>query len=162
MPAMFPRLVVRVDGDEVSLDEHPMNLDVERAGRAEEVLNRLQAVPGLRVVLNVALDDQLVEGSGVAGTKCIEEPADDLPVGGRYRGREREAGERRTAADRGRHESLAPPDVRGLALRARASPAYVMAQMGHTSSALALEVYAKKMERSRNTGRPHGRATARR
>jgi hypothetical protein len=27
-----------------------------------------------------------------------------------------------------------------------------MAQMGHTSSALALEVYAKKMERSRDTG----------
>jgi integrase len=33
-----------------------------------------------------------------------------------------------------------------------ASPAYVMAQMGHTSSALALEVYARKMERSRDTG----------
>ena len=27
-----------------------------------------------------------------------------------------------------------------------------MAQMGHTSSALALEVYAKKMERQRDTG----------
>jgi hypothetical protein len=26
-----------------------------------------------------------------------------------------------------------------------------MSQMGHTSSALALEVYAKKMERTRNT-----------
>ena len=35
---------------------------------------------------------------------------------------------------------------------AGASPAYVMAQMGHTSSALALEVYAKKMERTRDTG----------
>ena len=33
-----------------------------------------------------------------------------------------------------------------------ASPAYVMAQLGHTSSALALEVYAKKMERQRDTG----------
>jgi hypothetical protein len=27
-----------------------------------------------------------------------------------------------------------------------------MSQMGHTSSALALEIYAKKMERSRDTG----------
>jgi hypothetical protein len=27
-----------------------------------------------------------------------------------------------------------------------------MAQMGHTSAALALEVYAKKMERQRDTG----------
>jgi hypothetical protein len=27
-----------------------------------------------------------------------------------------------------------------------------MAQMGHTSSALALEVYARKMERQRDTG----------
>jgi hypothetical protein len=45
------------------------------AGRAEEVVDRLEAVPGLRVVLNVVLDDQLVEGVGVAGAKCIEEPA---------------------------------------------------------------------------------------
>jgi hypothetical protein len=35
---------------------------------------------------------------------------------------------------------------------AGASPAYVMAQMGHTSSALALEVYTKVMERKRDTG----------
>ena len=35
---------------------------------------------------------------------------------------------------------------------AGASPAYVMSQMGHTSAALALEVYAKKMARSRDTG----------
>jgi hypothetical protein len=28
----------------------------------------------------------------------------------------------------------------------------MMSQMGHTSSALALEVYAKKMDRSRDTG----------
>jgi integrase len=39
-----------------------------------------------------------------------------------------------------------------LLYEAGASPAYVMAQMGHTSSALALEVYAKKMERQRDTG----------
>jgi integrase len=39
-----------------------------------------------------------------------------------------------------------------LLYEAGASPAYVMAQMGHTSSALALEVYAKKMARSRDTG----------
>jgi integrase len=39
-----------------------------------------------------------------------------------------------------------------LLYEAGASPAYVMSQMGHTSSALALEVYAKKMARSRDTG----------
>jgi integrase len=32
-----------------------------------------------------------------------------------------------------------------------ASPAYVMAQMGHESAALALEVYSKVMERKRDT-----------
>ena len=39
-----------------------------------------------------------------------------------------------------------------LLYEAGASPAYVMAQMGHTSSALALEVYTKVMERKRDTG----------
>jgi integrase len=39
-----------------------------------------------------------------------------------------------------------------LLYEAGASPAYVMAQMGHASSALALEVYARKMERQRDTG----------
>src|SRR5215210_4976276 len=39
-----------------------------------------------------------------------------------------------------------------LLFEAGASPAYVMPQLGHTSSALALEVYARKMERSRDTG----------
>jgi integrase len=39
-----------------------------------------------------------------------------------------------------------------LLYEAGASPAYVMSQMGHTSSALALEVYARKMARSRDTG----------
>jgi integrase len=39
-----------------------------------------------------------------------------------------------------------------LLYEAAASPAYVMSQMGHTSAALALEVYAKKMARSRDTG----------
>jgi integrase len=39
-----------------------------------------------------------------------------------------------------------------LLYEAGASPAYVMAQMGHESSALALEVYAKTMERKRDTG----------
>jgi integrase len=33
-----------------------------------------------------------------------------------------------------------------------ASHAYVMAQMGHESAALALEVYSKVMERKRDTG----------
>jgi hypothetical protein len=31
-------------------------------------------------VLDVVVDDQLVEGSDVAGAKCIEEPAHDLFV----------------------------------------------------------------------------------
>lgn len=39
-----------------------------------------------------------------------------------------------------------------LLYEAGASPAYVMAQMGHTSAALALEVYARKMDRGRDTG----------
>jgi integrase len=39
-----------------------------------------------------------------------------------------------------------------LLYEAGASPAYVMAQMGHTSSALALEVYTKTMQRKRDTG----------
>jgi integrase len=39
-----------------------------------------------------------------------------------------------------------------LLYEADASPAYVMHQIGHTSSALALEVYARKMERRRDTG----------
>lgn len=39
-----------------------------------------------------------------------------------------------------------------LLYEAGASPAYVMAAMGHTSSSLALEVYARKMERERDTG----------
>jgi integrase len=39
-----------------------------------------------------------------------------------------------------------------LLYEAGASPAYVMSQMGHTSAALALEVYARKMARCRDTG----------
>ena len=39
-----------------------------------------------------------------------------------------------------------------LLFEAGASPAYVMSQLGHTSSALSLEVYARKLERSRDTG----------
>ena len=39
-----------------------------------------------------------------------------------------------------------------LLYEAGASPAYVMSQMGHTSAGLALEVHAKKMARSRDTG----------
>jgi hypothetical protein len=35
---------------------------------------------------------------------------------------------------------------------AGATPAYVMAQMGHTDASLALEVYSKVMERKRDTG----------
>lgn len=39
-----------------------------------------------------------------------------------------------------------------LLYEAGASPAYVMSQMGHESAALALEVYAKVMDRKRETG----------
>jgi integrase len=39
-----------------------------------------------------------------------------------------------------------------LLFEAGPSPAYVMGQMGHTSSALALEVYSKMMSRERDTG----------
>ena len=39
-----------------------------------------------------------------------------------------------------------------LLYEAGASPAYAMNQMGHRSSSLALEVYARKMERQRDTG----------
>jgi integrase len=39
-----------------------------------------------------------------------------------------------------------------LLYEAGASPAYVMAQAGHESAAMALEVYAKVMERKRETG----------
>jgi hypothetical protein len=35
---------------------------------------------------------------------------------------------------------------------AGATPAYVMAQMGHTDASLALEIYSKAMERKRDTG----------
>jgi hypothetical protein len=37
---------------------------------------------------------------------------------------------------------------------ARATPAYVMSQMGHASASLALEIYTKVMERDRDTGAP--------
>jgi integrase len=39
-----------------------------------------------------------------------------------------------------------------LLYEAGASPAFVMSQMGHTSPSLALEIYARTMERSRDTG----------
>lgn len=39
-----------------------------------------------------------------------------------------------------------------LLYEADASPAYVMSQMGHTDASLALEIYAKVMERQRDTG----------
>ena len=39
-----------------------------------------------------------------------------------------------------------------LLFEAGASPAYVMGKMGHTSSSLALEVYARMMSRDRDTG----------
>jgi integrase len=67
-------------------------------------------------------------------------------------------------ANRARNKARLPPIQEGvtnhtlrrtfasLLYEAGASPAYVMAQMRHTSSALALEVYARKMDRQRDTG----------
>jgi integrase len=40
-----------------------------------------------------------------------------------------------------------------LLYKAGESPAYVMAQMGHTDAKMALEVYARKMNRTRDTGK---------
>jgi hypothetical protein len=67
-------------------------------------------------------------------------------------GREREADGGGPAADRSRDEPHAAPHIRELVVRGGRSPAYVKNAMGHTSAALALEVYAKKMERNRDTG----------
>jgi integrase len=39
-----------------------------------------------------------------------------------------------------------------LLYEAGASPAYVMAQMGHSDASLALEIYAKVVDRKRDTG----------
>ena len=50
------------------------------------------------------------------------------------------------------HEPFAQKYVRGVLCEARASPAYVMSQMGHRSASMALEVYAKRMARDRVTG----------
>ena len=67
-------------------------------------------------------------------------------------------------ANRARNNAGLPPIQEGvtnhtlrrtfasLLYEAGASPAYVMAQMRHTSSALALEVYARKMDRQPDTG----------
>ena len=74
------RLVVRVDGDQIALRDDPVNLDIDRSDRFEERLHRLSAAARLRVVLDVVLDDQVVEGVGVAGAKGVEEPVDRLLV----------------------------------------------------------------------------------
>jgi hypothetical protein len=50
------------------------------------------------------------------------------------------------AANKKHAEADLPP------IAGRASPAYVMAQMGDTSPDLALDVCARKMERKRDTG----------
>ena len=49
-----------------------------------------------------------------------------------------------------------------LLYEAGATPAYVMAQMGHTDASLALEIYSKVMERKRDTGEADGRPPPRR
>ncbi|MDQ3123008.1 MAG: site-specific integrase [Actinomycetota bacterium] len=68
------------------------------------------------------------------------------------------------AANKAREEVGLPPLPAGitnhslrrtfasLLYEAGANPAFVMSQMGHSSSSLALEIYARKMERTRDTG----------
>jgi hypothetical protein len=69
-----------MDGDEVSLGEDSVDLDVHRPDGGEEVLDGLQSVAGLGVVLDVVLDDQLVEGIRVTGPEGVEEPGHRLLV----------------------------------------------------------------------------------
>ena len=61
-------------------------------------------------------------------------------------------GRGRVAADRAHHEPHDAPHVHELDVRGRATPPEVMDQAGHVSAAMALEVYAKKLTRSRETG----------
>jgi hypothetical protein len=75
-----PGLVVEVDGDEIAFGDHPVDLDVERPDGGEELLDGLQPVAGLGVVLEVVLDDQVVEGVGVAGSKRVKQPSHRLLV----------------------------------------------------------------------------------
>ncbi|MGH2383346.1 MAG: tyrosine-type recombinase/integrase, partial [Candidatus Limnocylindria bacterium] len=86
-----------------------------------------------------------------------------------YRVRRDDGGEVIEAANAERAKATKPPIQAGvtnhtlrrtfasLLYEAGASPAYVMAQMGHASSSLALEIYARKMDRDRETGARMGR-----
>ncbi len=49
------------------------------------------------------------------------------------------------------HKGVMNHTCASLLFEAGASPAYVMSQLGHTSSALSPEVYARKLMRSRDT-----------
>jgi integrase len=122
---------------------------------------------GVRVVeLSPDLRDELAVYK--ASASRVE---DDAPVFPTRRGTTRDRGNIRARvlagaiarANAKREEDGRPPIVgvtnhslrrtfASLLYEAGASPAYVMAQMGHTNSSLALEVYARKMERQRDTG----------
>jgi hypothetical protein len=52
-----------VDGDAITLGDHPMHLDVDRPDRGKVIRGCLQAVRRLGVVLDVVVDDQVVEPS---------------------------------------------------------------------------------------------------
>ncbi len=68
----------------------------------------------------------------------------------------RKANEKLGAAGKQPMEGITNHSLRrtfaSLLYEAGASPAYVMAQMGHTDPGLALEIYTKVMERKRDTG----------
>jgi hypothetical protein len=90
----------------------------------------------------------------------FEHHAADPPTGDRpCERRTREAGAK---PDRGSDGPLVAAHVLRTLYEAGASPAYVMAQMGHTDASLALEIYSKVMGAQARHRRAHGRAHPRR
>jgi hypothetical protein len=62
-----------MDGDEITLGDHPMHLDVDRPDRGKVILGCLQAVRRLGFVLDVVVDDQVVERVSVSDPEGFEE-----------------------------------------------------------------------------------------
>jgi len=122
---------------------------------------------GVRVVdLSPDLRDELAAAKArarTAGATDLVFPTQRGTARDRHNVRARVLATAVSRANAARAEARLPPIVgatnhtlrrtfASLLYEAGASPAYVMAQMGHTSSALALEVYARKMDRTRDTG----------
>jgi hypothetical protein len=57
-----------------------VHVDVDRPDRVEEAFGGLTAGLGLRIVLDVVLDEQRVERAGVAGPERLEQPPGRLLV----------------------------------------------------------------------------------